>query len=307
MSRQFGGFTPGRQNDRAKVLVLFGVFAVLLFSAIAFLFLYKTPAKEVTKVVTVEKQAEIKMVDVLVPVEKIDAGTPLEPAMFRREARPAIGVTSRVIKDFEEIKGNYSRSLIVSGQPLYRDFITNVRPTNALTANIPEGYRAVTIRVDARSSVEGWARPGARVDVVWASRINGQPGVTVIVQNAKVLSAEREIDTASKPGAPVPSTVTLLITQADANKIQLATTTGSLSLSLRGDNDPGKGIGGGSTITINDLLGKQQEVARPNNADATVKIRGKDGKLEEFIWQGGKLVPATSAGAPGQLPLMAGE
>jgi pilus assembly protein CpaB len=245
--------------------------------------------------VVVEKQAEIKMVDVLVPLQKVDAGTPLEPAMFRREARPQVGVTSRVIKDFEEIKGTYARSLIVPGQPLYRDFITNVRPTNALTANIPEGYRAVTIRVDARSGVEGWARAGARVDVVWATRVRGQPGVNVIVQNARVLSAERDLDAATKPGQQVPSTVTLLVSAADANKIQLATTTGSISLSLRGDNDPGKG-GNTNPITVDDLLGSSgQPAAQAAPCEGTVRMRGKDGKLEEFCMQGGKMVPAQEA------------
>lgn len=296
MTRQFGGFGPPRQTDRAKVLVLFGLVAVCLFSAIAFLFLYRPEPKEVTKTVVVEKQAEIKMVDVLVPIQKVDAGTPLEPAMFRREARPQVGVTNRVIKDFEEIKGTYARSLIVPGQPLYRDYVTNVRPTNALTANIPEGFRAVTIRVDARSGVEGWARPGAKVDVVWASRINGQPGVTVIVQNAKVLSAERDLDAATKPGQPVPSTVTLLVTANDANKIQLATTTGSLSLSLRGDNDPGKGVSGNS-ITVDDLLNRQKESEAPvSPAEGVVRMKGPDGKISEFTLRSGKLVPAKEAG-----------
>lgn len=296
MTRQFGGFGPSHNSDKAKVLVLFGLVAVCLFSAIAFLFLYRRPPTEVTKTVVVEKQAEIKMVDVLVPLQKVDAGTPLEPAMFRREARAQVGVTNRVIKDFEEIKGTYARSLIVPGQPLYRDFVTNVRPTNALTANIPEGFRAVTIRVDARSGVEGWARPGARVDVVWASRIRGQPGVTVIVQNARVLSAERDLDAATKPGQPVPSTVTLLVTAPDANKIQLATTTGSLSLSLRGDNDPGKGVNV-NPITVDDLLGNSAPVGvQAAPCEGMVRMRGKDGKLEEFCMQGGKMVPAQDTG-----------
>lgn len=292
MTRQFGGFGPSRQPDRAKVLILFGLVAVCLFSAIAFLFLYSPEQKEITKTVVVEKQAEIKMVDVLVPTQKIDAGIPLEPAMFRREARPQVGVTNRVVKDFEEIKGTYARSLIVPGQPLYRDYITNVRPTNALTANIPEGFRAVTIRVNDVSGVEGWARPGARVDVVWASRIRGEPGVTVIVQNARILSAERDLDAATKPGQPPPSTVTLLVSATDANKIQLATTTGSLSLSLRGDNDPGKGVSG-SPITVDDLLGRSPgSGAQAVPAEGLVRMRGADGKIEEFALKAGKLVPA---------------
>jgi pilus assembly protein CpaB len=290
MSRHFGGGNQMRQSDKARIVLLVGAFAVLLFSSLAFLFMYSGSSKATTTTVVVEKEAEIKMADVLVPIEAIEAGQALEPVMFRKESRPQVGLSSRVVKDFEEIKGHYSRSLIVAEQPLHRDYITNIRPTNALTVKIPEGYRAVTISVDAKSSVEGWARPGARVDVIWASRIRDQPAVTEIVQNAQVLSAERQTDTNTKSGGLVPSTVTLLVTAKDAAKIQLAQTTGSLSLNLRGDTDGGKGSEGG-VVTLADLTGtaaKSNETARSQN---TLKMRGKNGKMEEWEFRDGRLVP----------------
>ncbi|MFM1848045.1 MAG: hypothetical protein RL417_1519 [Pseudomonadota bacterium] len=291
MARHFGGGNQMRQSERARILLLVGVFAVLLFSTLAFLFISSGPTTATTKTVVVEKEPEIKMADVLIPLSAIEPGQPLEPTMFRKEPRPQVGLSPRVVKDFEEIKGHFSRSLIVADQPLHRDYITNIRPTNALTVKIPEGFRAVTISVDAKSSVEGWARPGARVDVVWASRIRGQPAVTEIVQNAEVLSAERQTDANSKPGAAVPSTVTLLVTAKDAAKIQLAQTTGSLSLNLRGDNDGGRGSPGG-TVTLDDLTGNREREAPEAPAGGTVKMRGKDGKMEEWVFKNGKLVPA---------------
>jgi pilus assembly protein CpaB len=221
---------------------------------------------------------------VLVPVREIEAGLALEPTMFRREPRPQVGVSPRVVRDFEEIQGLFARSLIVPGQPLHRDYITTVKPTNAITANIPEGHRAVTISVDARSSVEGWVRPGARVDVIWASSIRGRPGVTVIVQNALVLSAERNPDPKVQPGAPVPNTVTLLVTADDAARINLAQTTGSLTLQLRGDNDPGKGRAGGS-ITVEDLYGGNSSTGPTHNCEGTVVLSG----VKYCVRPGGKL------------------
>jgi len=293
MARHFGGGNQIRNSDRTRFVLLVGAFAFVLFSALAVLFLMSGQTKATTKTVVVEKEAEIKMADVLVPVDTIEAGETLEPQMFRKESRPQVGLSSRVVRDFEEIKGHYSRSLIVADQPLHRDYITNIRPTNALTVKIPEGFRAVTISVDAKSSVEGWARPGARVDVIWASRIKGQPAVTEIVQNAEVLSAERQTDMEGKAGGVVPSTVTLLVTAKDAAKIQLAQTTGSLSLNLRGDNDGGKGSPGGS-ITLADLTGNTEGEAPRPNSQGTVKMRGKNGKLEEWEFRDGKLVPAES-------------
>jgi len=289
MARQFGGVHPGSQGDKAKIVVAAGAVFVVLFSLLAYGLLSSGDKEgaEPTQAVVVDEQSDVKMVEVLVPVQEIEAGLPLEPRMFRKESRPQVGVSNRVVKDFEEIRAHYSRSLIVPGQPLHRDYITSVRPTNVITANIPEGFRAVTIRVDAQSSVEGFVRPGARVDVVWASSIRGKPGITTIVQNARVLSAERQTDKEQQKGAAVPNTVSLLVSAQDAQKIQLASTTGKLSLSLRGDLDTGK-AGSGSSITIDDLFGGTRGDQRPQeNIEGTVTLGG-----EKYLLVNGKLIPA---------------
>ncbi|WKZ56432.1 MAG: Flp pilus assembly protein CpaB [Bdellovibrionota bacterium] len=270
--------------------MLIGVSALgLMVLSIVLVFLFvssdSSTASTNNKPVVVQKEEDIRMVDVLVPVQDIDPGQALEPGMFRRESRPQIAVDSRAIKDFEEITGYYARSLIVKGQPLQKDYITTVRPVNNVTAKIPPGFRAVTISVDARSSVEGWARPGARVDVVWASKLKGQAGVTVIVQNAEVLSAERNTENKAQPGMPVPSTVTLLVSAEDAAKIQLAVTTGSLNLTLRGDNDPGRAVQGKS-VTVADLLGGERQQVQDDSYQDRVVIGGA-----EYILKQGKLIP----------------
>ncbi len=291
MTRHFGGMGTGHQQDRNRLLI---VLALCLFFIIVagFIYLFATRgggASVATSVVVQKEQVELKMVDVLVPIQKIESGTVLEPVLFRVEQRPDVGLSSRVVKGFDQIKGYFARSMIVPGEPLISDLITPVRPTNAITASIPEGYRAVTINVNATSSVEGWALPGAKVDVIWASRIRGEAGVTVIVQNAKILSAERQIDTSAKVGAPVPSTVTLLVSAEDSSKVQLAATAGALSLSLRGDTDPGKGVSG-SSITVGQLYGgaPSEGEVRPSN---TVSVRGPDGKIQEMVLEDGKLIP----------------
>ncbi|RIL06034.1 MAG: Flp pilus assembly protein CpaB [Proteobacteria bacterium] len=288
MTRHFGGLHSSRQSDKARLFILLGVGIVVVFFVVALLSFLSTPTAAPAKAAAVETHQDttVKMVEVLVPIQNIEAGTPLEANFFRKESRPQVGVSPRVVRDFEEIQGQYARSLILPGQPLHRDYITSVRPTNAITANIPENHRAVTISVDARSSVEGWARPGARVDVVWASNIRGAPGLTTIVQNARILSAERQTEAKTNPGQPVPSTVTLLVSVQDAAKIQLAQTTGTLSLQLRGDNDPGKGQAGGS-ITVADLLGNSTQ-GPANECEGTVTMGG----IKYCVKPGGRLEPA---------------
>ncbi len=287
MVRQFGGVHPAQSQERTKLILLGGLGFFLISGGLAYLLLREPAPVQKTqsaKVAVVED--EIKMVEVLIPVQEVKSGAPLEPRFFRKEERPQIGVSGRVVRSFEEINGHYARSLIVPGQPLHRDYITAVKPTSVLTTNIPEGFRAVTIRVDARTSVEGFVRPGAKVDVEWATRINGQPGIVTIVENAKVLSAERQTQVNPNTGAPVPSTLSLLVSSQDAKKIQLASTTGKLSLSLRGDLDAGGGTGG-KKITTDDLLGKSIKT-KDEDVEGTVTIAG-----EKWLLVEGKLVPAS--------------
>src|SRR5262245_31502626 len=54
----------------------------------------------------------IKMVDVMVPVQRINAGSALEPAMFRLEKRPQIEASGRLVNSFEVLKGQYARAMI---------------------------------------------------------------------------------------------------------------------------------------------------------------------------------------------------
>lgn len=286
MARQFGGMQSSRRSDGTRILVLIGLILFVLFSGTTFLLLQTEQAPPAPVVVEPEV-LPMKLVTVLVPVREVEAGTALMPHMFRQEKRPEVGVSERAVTSYEELDGSFARSLIVPGQPLHKEYITTIRPANVLTAKIPAGFRAVTIRTDSLTSVGGFARPGARVDVNWSTRINGAPAIVPIVENAEVLSADSQTTNQQGTEGIVPNTVTLLVTAEDAKKIQLATSSGSLSLSLRGDNDP-QGSDGRGEVTIPDLLG-QPVVKEPVKNDGAVIVDGK-----KYYLVNGRLVAADS-------------
>ena len=297
MTGYFGGMHPGRNQQRTRALgLLVGIALVVVFTFVGFMVLNQdtTTATVNTEADVRDLPAQVAMVEVLVPIQSLEPGVKLEPSMFRRESRPKQGLSRRVVRDYEEIKGTYARSLIAADAPLLSDYITTSRPTSVITPEIPDGYRAVTIRVDAQSSVEGWARPGARVDIVWTTQNKGRQAVITVVQNAKVLSAEQltqsQVEQAGK-NVSIPGTVTLLVTAQDAKKIQLAKTTGTLNLTLRGDNDPGKSEMGGQ-ITYEDLLGATTAAEEVDaNIQGTIKIGGVEYKLVD-----GKMVLSSELG-----------
>jgi pilus assembly protein CpaB len=124
------------------------------------------------------------------------------------------------------------------------------------------GMRAVTIRTDEIAGVGGFVTPGDRVDVVLtrdageiqevAKNAQGAAGSTVtseiVVADAKVLSVGQGAD--ERQTTPqISNSVTIEVTTDGAQKVALARTVGTLSLSLRSASEGGDGKGGVTTIS----------------------------------------------------------
>lgn len=269
--------------------LLLALLAICIGTVAYYALTVKQPAPG-TQVQPVVAERASETLDVLVPIEKIDAGSQLDPSMFRKETRAITGGSSNVITGFEQLKSAYAASFIAAGQPVLLDYITSNPPLNQIQAKIPDGFRAVTLTVDSTTSVEGWARSGAKVDIMLAPVKAEKPSLTVIVQNAKVLSASRS--TASEPGdAPAgpteQTTVTVMVTGADAAKLQLAAKAGTLSLALRGDEDTVESPQN-TTVGIESVLGiATKSGTKEPQTEGRVKVGGK-----EFVIVEGKLVSA---------------
>ena len=79
--------------------------------------------------------------------------------------------------------------------------------------------------------------------------------------------------------------------EKDAQKISLASTSGTLVLHLRGAGDPGKATSNIGTLTFKDLIGQATNEGR--NADGLegiARIRGADGSVQEWAVYNGKLM-----------------
>jgi pilus assembly protein CpaB len=265
-------------------IILLGGLLLLSASIVAGYFYYTLVINQTTEQPKVAAPVSPGLAEVLVTVREIEAGSVLDVSMFRRESMPEAQLVPNPIYTFDEIKGAYAASYVAARQPLSGDFVTFKPPVNQIQANISEGYRAVSFAVDATTSVEGWARAGAKVDVLLASALNNRPAITVIIQNAKVLSAGRS--TSSDVLGPPASTVTIMVTTEESAKLQLASSSGALSLALRGDDDPVE-TSDNRTVTIESVLGVlpvQTPQAIPS--EGTVKVDGKS-----FVIINGKLVP----------------
>jgi pilus assembly protein CpaB len=112
-----------------------------------------------------------------------------------------------------------------------------------LPAVIPEGYRAMTVKVDDVVGVSGFVMPGSYVDVVAVITPQGQDGnqgpiSKIVLQHIKVLASGPKIDSPENQREPSKvNAVTLMVTPEEAEKLVLATNEGRLQLVMRNYRD----------------------------------------------------------------------
>jgi pilus assembly protein CpaB len=127
------------------------------------------------------------------------------------------------------------------------DFIlqSKLAPLNAgagLPSMIPQGMRAVSVRVNDVVSVAGFVQPGTRVDVLATGSDTTGSGrqTTTVLENVLVLAVGKNLDQNAPEAAAAP-VITLAVSPDDAQKLALVSQEGRIQLSLRNPLDTKKG------------------------------------------------------------------
>ncbi len=155
-----------------------------------------------------------------------------------------------------------------------RETVTNLKLAPAgtgagLSAVIPEGYRAMTVKVDDVVGVSGFIMPGSFVDVVAIVLPLAQQGIQgngpiskIVLQNIKVLASGAKIDSPEDQRQPERvKAVTLQVTPEQAEKLVLAANEGRLQLVMRNYSDQEDTQTKGATKTT--LLSGESYVPQP--------------------------------------------
>lgn len=122
---------------------------------------------------------------------------------------------------------------IRAGEPVLSQQVTGSGGKASLSSVIDPTMRAVSIRVDDVSGTAGFITPSDRVDVMLTCVQAPEPSQTdVLLQDIKVLAVDQEANE-RKDKPTVVKAVTLEVTPDEAQKISLARSVGTLSLSLR--------------------------------------------------------------------------
>jgi pilus assembly protein CpaB len=145
----------------------------------------------------------------------------------------------------EKLAGRVAVTNIAAREPITDSRLAPEGTAAGLSAIIPEGYRAMTVKVDDAAGISGFIMPGTMVDVVVVIDPREGSGMQdpiskIVLQNIKVLANGQNID---KPKdereANSVKAVTLQVTPEQAEKLALASSEGKLQLMMRSQIDQG--------------------------------------------------------------------
>jgi pilus assembly protein CpaB len=165
----------------------------------------------------------------------------LTVAQFPRNVAP--DGTFRVVDD--KIVGRIAVQRISAREPITESRLAPEGSAAGLSAIIPEGYRAMNVRVDDVVGISGFIMPGTLVDIVVVieppeNTQNRERISKIVLQNIKVLANGGNLDKPkNEKEVERVKTVTLQVTPDQAEKLALATSEGRLQLVMRNSIDQG--------------------------------------------------------------------
>jgi pilus assembly protein CpaB len=235
----------------SRVLVLGVAVVAGLIAAVLALNLTRPPA---TTVVDTTQRPEVATVPVLVAAKDLPTGATLSAGSVVWRDWPRGSVSSKFITrdsggdPMTAVDGAIVRATIYDGEPI-NDAKLIHSDRGFMSAILPEGKRAVAIKIAADTSAGGFILPNDHVDVIMTRRVNQNGSVSgdndyiteTVLNNVRVLAIDQTIEkTGSGEGSDtvIGQTATLELTPEQAQIITVAQQMSDrLALALRSITD----------------------------------------------------------------------
>lgn len=224
--------------------------------------------KPVTEVVEINK---VEMAEVLVASRDLQMGDRLaEGSIVWREWPKSNVAVSMITRDKkanakEELTLARARLAIFEGEPIVDKKLVLPGSGGFMSAILPQGMRAISVAISARSSAGGFILPNDRVDVILTQKLPNKTVVSeTVLTNVRVLAINqtfRQDETGETVTVAEGKTATLELEPQQAEIVSSVESKGELSLSLRSiaEND-GKGLDGGGPKLAGDYgTGKKKK------------------------------------------------
>jgi pilus assembly protein CpaB len=221
-----------------KGSLIFLALAIVMAAAAAF-----AAHKWIQRQGAVAAASRIAMTPVVVAAHDLPAGQALSAGDLKLNRWPQAGLPKGSFNSIKSLTGRVLKTAASQGEPLLIGKLAAKGLRGGLSAVVPEGYRAMTVRIDEVIGVGGFVQPGDQVDVlatVAKGPYSKDPITRTVLQGVRVLTVGENIKqnkNAKKPKRDKSKVVTLQLTPLQAETLALAANEGKLLLALRNNAD----------------------------------------------------------------------
>ena len=188
-----------------------------------------------------ERTVTMATTPVMVAASNLNLGAALRAEDLRAIDWPTESLPAGVFSTPNDLVGRGLIQPVTQNEPILPGKLAPVGAGAGLPPIIPDGMRALSVRVNDVIGVAGYVLPGTRVDVlVTVSPTQQMQDMTskVILTNVQVLAAGTRIERDAEQDKPISvSVVTLLVDPLQAEALTLAATEGKIQLALRNPLD----------------------------------------------------------------------
>ena len=216
---------------------------------------------------------QVVVAKVEIPVGSRIIAEQLTVAQFPRNVIPEGAISS-----MEKLVDRVAIVRIGPREPVTENRLAPVGAAGGLSSVIPEGYRAMTVKVDEVVGVSGFIMPGTLVDIVVVTqppKATGQEEMIskIVLQNIKVLASGQNIDKPKNDREVERSVraVTLQVLPEQAEKLALASSEGRLQLVMRNSVDQGDEVTPGANKSS--LLSGERAMPVPEPGLANKEVK----------------------------------
>lgn len=232
----------------------------LIVAAIATFLVYRYIASST-------QRNQIATLPVVVAAKNIAEGAEILDADVRVEQWPEPVVPENAFEAPVRVSGRVSRVPIYAGEAIVPGRLAPEGASPGLEAKIAPGKRAMGVRINDVSGMNGMILPNSRVDILLtttaASGETSQQSARLFMENMRVLAMGSEV-TRGADGKVTPSSVAMVeVTPDEAERLAVATAQGQIQLVLRGYSEPG------SSNTSGTKTGEVASQLRPDPARRT--------------------------------------
>lgn len=305
--------------DRKKLLLLVGALVIAVVTAMMARSMFAGASAPEAEAAAVPQGPKVLVAQRVLPTGTIITADAIGFQQWPKElVKDAYFIEGE--SDVSKLLGTVVRFPVTAGEPVTQGSLVKPGDRGFLAAALGPGMRAVTVPVSAKTGVGGFVFPGDRVDLVLTQTVKAEQGdglkaSETILRNLRVLATDQSTTHETVEGKTVVKsfkTVTLEVTPKIAEKVAVAQTIGTLSLSLRSIADSQseleRAIAQGD-VKIPDGVSPQEEekllreaMNRPSEGATTYQTGGDVSRFQRRTVGTTTVAPAPAAGGAGAPP-----